>query len=275
MGKFDDQWWRDEVRQGRLLRPRLDMILNYWLAMRTGSEVSPTRVFDVFRSYVGNKDLSSVMSAARKDLANYRDYETATGRNVDEKLFYYRTDAMQARVIAPILLLLLGIEPATSMGTLDALESFLVRRMICRQTTKDYNRLILELASRIQESGLDKADEVTSGFLREQTAYSREWPSDASVAHALESSPLYRLLTRGRLRVVLEGVETRLRSSGKSEQTAVPRNLTSVRQKTRKRLIPEGISRISSGEVRSDVVVLWVEFPLSAHFGGIFETSTS
>ena len=231
-GNLDDQWWRDEVRQGRLLRPRLDMILNYWLAMRTGSEVSPTRVFDVFRSYVGNKDLSSVMSAARKDLANYRDYETATGRNVDEKLFYYRTDAMQARVIAPILLLLLGIEPATSMGTLDALESFLVRRMICRQTTKDYNRLILELASRIQESGLDKADEVTSGFLREQTAYSREWPSDASVAHALESSPLYRLLTRGRLRVVLEGVETRLRSSGKSEQTAVPRNLTSVSQKT-------------------------------------------
>ena len=51
--------------------------------------------------------------------------------------------------------------------------------------------------------------------------------------------------------------------------------IASVRQKTRKRLIPEGISRISSGEVRSDVVVLWVEFPLSAHFGGIFETSTS
>ena len=98
--------------------------------------------------------------------------------------------------------------------------------MICRQTTKDYNRLILELTSRIQESGLDKADEVTSGFLREQTAYSREWPSDESVARALESSPLYRLLTRGRLRLVLEGIEARLRSSGKSEQTVVPENLT-------------------------------------------------
>ena len=93
--------------------------------------------------------------------------------------------------------------------------------MICRQTTKDYNRLILELTSRIQESGLDKADEVTSGFLREQTAYSREWPSDESVARALESSPLYRLLTRGRLRLVLEGIEARLRASGKSEQPDV------------------------------------------------------
>ena len=47
-GNLDDGWWRVEVRQGRLLRPRLDMLLNYWLAMRTGSEVSPSRVFDDF-----------------------------------------------------------------------------------------------------------------------------------------------------------------------------------------------------------------------------------
>ena len=225
-GTLDDPWWREEVRQGRLLRPRLDMILNYWLAMRTGSEVSPSRVFNEFRGYVGNEDLSSVMSAVRRDLTNYRDYETAKGRSVGEKLFYYRAGVMQAGVIAPILLLLLGTAPATAMRTLEALESFLVRRMICRQTTKDYNRLILELASRIQESELDKADEVTSGFLRDQTAYSREWPSDESVAHALESSPLYRLLTRGRLRLVLEGIEARLRASGKSEQPDVPINLT-------------------------------------------------
>ena len=225
-GNLDDPWWRDEVSQGRLLRPRLDMILNYWLAMRTGTEVPPSRVFNEFRNYVGNTDLSSVMSAVRKDLANYRDYETAKGRSVEEKLFYYRTNVMQAGVIAPMLLLLLGTDPATAMRTLDALESFLVRRMICRQTTKDYNRLILELVSRIQESGLDKADEVTSGFLRDQTAYSREWPSDESVADALESSPLYRLLTRGRLRLVLEGIEARLRASGKSEQPNVPINLT-------------------------------------------------
>ena len=225
-GNLDDPWWRDEVSQGRLLRPRLDMILNYWLAMRTGTEVPPSRVFNEFRNYVGNTDLSSVMSAVRKDLANYRDYETAKGRSVEEKLFYYRTNVMQAGVIAPMLLLLLGTDPATAMRTLDALESFLVRRMICRQTTKDYNRLILELTSRIQEGGLDKADEVTSGFLRDQTAYSREWPSDESVAHALESSPLYRLLTRGRLRLVLEGIEARLRASGKSEQPDVPINLT-------------------------------------------------
>ena len=225
-GNLDDGWWRIEVRQGRLFRPRLDMLLNYWLAMRTGSEVSPSRVFDMFRSYVEDQEVHAVMSEVKQDLVNYRDFESTRGRSPEEKSFYYHVDVMQARVITPVLLLLLSAEEGTRIRAFSALESFLVRRMICRQTTKDYNRLVLELASRLTEGGLDKADIVTAGFLKEQTAYAREWPRDEAVADALGSSPLYRLLTRGRLRLVLEGVERRLRSSGKSEQPAVPTNLT-------------------------------------------------
>ena len=225
-GNLDDGWWRMEVRQGRLFRPRLDMILNYWLAMRTGSDVSPTRVFDAFRNYVDGREVQVVMSMVKHDLVNYRDFESTGGRSPEEKSFYYHVDVMQARVITPALLLLLSAEARTRIRAFNALESFLVRRMICRQTTKDYNRLVLELAIRLQGCELDKADTVTAGFLRDQTADAREWPSDEAVAHALESSPLYRLLTRGRLRLVLEGVECRLRSSGKSEQPAVPKNLT-------------------------------------------------
>ena len=223
-GNLDDGWWRTEVRQGRLFRPRLDMLINYWLAMRTGSEVSPTRVFDVFRNYVDGQELHAVMAVVKHDLVNYRDFESTRGRSPEEESFYYHV--MQARVITPVLLLLLSAEEGTRIGAFSALESFLVRRMICRQTTKDYNRLVLEMASRLRESGLDKADAVTAGFLKEQTAYAREWPSDEAVADALGSSPLYRLLTRGRLRLVLEGVERRLRLSGKTEQPAVPKNLT-------------------------------------------------
>ena len=28
---LEERWWREEVRQGRLIRPRLDVYLNYWL----------------------------------------------------------------------------------------------------------------------------------------------------------------------------------------------------------------------------------------------------
>ena len=62
--------------KGRLFRPRVDMLLNYWLAMRTGSEVSPSRVFDAFRDYAGDDDVQAVMALVRQDLENYRDFET-------------------------------------------------------------------------------------------------------------------------------------------------------------------------------------------------------
>ena len=225
-GNLDDGWWRMEVRQGRLLRPRLDMLLNYWLAMRKGAEVSPLGVFSEFRSYVGDQEVNAVMSEVKQDLMNYREFETTRGRSPAEKSFYYHVDIMQAGVITPVLLLLLSAEEGTRIRAFTALESFLVRRMICRRTTKDYNRLVLELTNRLRESGLDRADAVTAGFLREQMADARVWPSDQDVAHAMDTSPLYRLLTRGRLRLVLEGTERRLRSSGKSEQTDVPRDLT-------------------------------------------------
>ena len=133
-GDLDDSWWRTEVRQGRLLRPRLDMLLNYWLAMTRGSEVSPSRVFDSFREYVDDQDIASAMSKVKQDLANYREFEITQGRSPREKQFHYRTGVMQAGVITPVLLLLLSAQPEARQGAFDALESFLVRRMLCRLT---------------------------------------------------------------------------------------------------------------------------------------------
>ena len=225
-GDLDDRWWRREVRQGRLRRPRLDMLMNYWLAMIRGSEVSPSRVFDTFRDYVDDQDITLTMQKVRHDLAKYREFEISGGVTPREKVFHYRIGVMQAGVITPVMLILLSAQPEPRQGAFEALESFLIRRMICRLTTKDYNRLTLELAGRLQENSFDDADKITAGFLKEQKANAREWPNDDEVAHALSTSPLYRLLTRGRLRLILEGVEARLRSSGKSEDLEVPKNLT-------------------------------------------------
>ena len=224
-GNLDDPWWRREVRQGRLLRPRLDMLLNYWLAMRTGDDVSPSRVFDAFQTRTEEESVATVMSEVNHDFTQYRRFETDGQRSEEENLFHYRMNVMQVGVITPVVLLLLSAEHDVRIRAFRALESFLVRRMICRQTTKDYSRTILDLAIRLRESGLEKADEIVSDFLKGQTAPSREWPSDAAIADHLSKSPLYRLLTKGRLRLVLEGIESQLRST-KSEETNFPRNLT-------------------------------------------------
>ena len=225
-GNLDDRWWREEVRQGRIRRPRLDMLLNHWLAMRTSTEVASTNVFNAFRTYASAQGIGKVMTDVKRDLANYREYDTTRGNNIGAELFYHRMSVMEAGVITPVLLLLLSAEQEPRRRALGVLESFLVRRMICRQSTMGFNRLVIELVNQLHEGGLENVDRTTANFLKDQKAPTRVWPTDEDVSHALISSPIYRLLTRGRLRLILEGVEGWLRSSGKSEDTNVPRNLT-------------------------------------------------
>ena len=225
-GNLDDRWWRQEVRQGRIRRPRLDMLFNHWLAMRTSAEVASVDVFKAFRTYASPQGTGKVMTDVKRDLANYREYDTTRGDNIGAGVFYHRMSVMEAGVITPVLLLLLSAEQAPRRGALGVLESFLVRRMICRQSTMGFNRLVIELVNQLHEGGLENVDRTAANFLKDQKAPTRVWPTDEDVSHALISSPIYRLLTRGRLRLILEGVEGWLRSSGKSEDTTVPGNLT-------------------------------------------------
>ena len=226
-GNLDDQWWRDEVRQGRLYRNRLDMLFNHWLAMRNGDEVSPSRVFTTFQANANSTSVDVLMSEARRDLGNYRRFQIKENRSPEEEMFHYRLGVMQAGVITPALLVLLAAEHDTRVRAFNVLESFLVRRMVCRKTTKDYNRLVLDLAVRLRETDPNQVDKVVVTFLKGQQADSRLWPTDTDLVDDLATSPVYSLLTRGRLRLVLEGVERQIRlRSGKFDNLSVPLGLT-------------------------------------------------
>ena len=224
-GDLDDDWWRQDFRQGRLLRPRIDALLDYWLEMRTSDEVSAGRVFNAFRGVAAGQHIVDIMSQLQGDLSNYRRYEEGQ-RHAVEDMFHYRAGVMQMGAFTPALLSILSKSEKARLGALRALESFLVRRMACRNTTKDYNRLALDLVRELNNSGRDDADSIVVEFLRSQTADSRRWPTDRDLGEALSSLPLYRLLTRGRLRLILEGIETQYRETALSEQTDVPKNLT-------------------------------------------------
>lgn len=228
---LEDDWWRQDVRQGRIVRPRIDVFLNYWLIARQQDEVPSHKVFPLFRKYVDGSSASivDIVRDIRHIGATYRhldDFETTSA----EGTFLYRWRTVQAGVVTPLLLQLFSasqeqLSRDRRVRCLHALESFLIRRMICRMTTKDYNRLFLELTSRI-DGKIHLADEIVIEYLREQTAESRLWPTDDRLQSALLDLPLYRLLTRARLRMVLEAIEEALRTGKAEERHVVPRKLT-------------------------------------------------
>jgi len=146
-------------------------------------------------------------------------------------MFLSRWHVMDAGVTTPVILWLFSnrdeIGEARFDGALGAIESYLVRRMICRMTTKDYNKLFLELIRELNSNGPATAADLVLEFLSKQTADSRIWPTDGQVRETFVSLPLYQLLTRGRLRMILEGIEDILRSP-KSEEEHVLRNVLTI-----------------------------------------------
>jgi GNAT superfamily N-acetyltransferase len=131
-------------------------------------------------------------------------------------LFGYRTSVLESEVIKPFVLCLLDpeeppIPKAQLVKALDVVESWMVRRMLVRATTKSYSQVVAELVALVRKSDRGSVGDRIENHLARQSSASRYWPDDAELQEELGTLPAYRRLGRGRLRMVLEAVEDHLR----------------------------------------------------------------
>ena len=225
---FGDRWWRQEISQQRLLRPRVDVFLNYWMEMRKGDVVRSSDVFADFRAWssADGQDMEEIAGDLARVGSIYRRMEE--GGYPRMAVFLYRLRAMQIRVATPVVLWLLSEDvPSSQLDKgLRALESFLVRRMLCRLNSTGLTRLFVGLLGYLKNQPLSGTGDAVVGYLGSQLANMREWPDDHMMADAFRTAPLYRLLSRDRLRMVLEGIEGGLRSGWAESGEPVPGKLT-------------------------------------------------
>ncbi len=118
----------------------------------------------------------------------------------------------------------LGAEEARIVAVLGDVESLLVRRMVCRLSTRGYNRLFLDLVSTLHHASSDVEGALRAKILSATAEYDR-WPDDSEFRSAWTTNALYENLTRPRLRLLLEALEAALRSEF-AETSNVPRWLT-------------------------------------------------
>ncbi|WP_037179904.1 GmrSD restriction endonuclease domain-containing protein [Rhodococcoides fascians] len=211
--QLETPFWKKEIRQGRLLRSRLDAFFSHYLTMRLGKEVLAPSLFTQFREMataLSRDGLGELVSDISRYAAVYERI-TQSADEHDESRFYSVVAALDTSVLTPVLMYL------SSEATADAraeahrvLESWLVRRHVCKLTSKNYNRLMLDLLQTMKKSDAP-AGEAVRDFLLAQTADSSFWPDDERVQDVLLTRPVYRLLTRARLHIVLVGCEQALR----------------------------------------------------------------
>ena len=230
---FDTEksYWRKEVRQGRLNRPRLDLFLHNYLTLMQAEEVNAMKLFTTFRDFVGNggSDSAKHMAAFRHYADVYRcmDELEATSR---EGLFMYRLDQLDTTTFFPLLLEVFKRYRNTEHRhefeqILTDVESYLVRRAVCELTTKNYNELVVRLVKNLR--GLNDFSSIPiRSFLLEQTADTSRWPDDEEFQTSWMNIGFYKSLKRAKGRMILEALELASYVGGKTEKVQMERKLT-------------------------------------------------
>ena len=160
--------------------------------------------------------MGGLLEQIHRAAGRYRRFVTAAASStgpVDRVgLFAYRTSVMESEVIKPLLLYLLDPEdtpvPDTQLErALDVIESWMVRRMLVRATTKSYGQVVAELLTLLKQSNRTTVGEIIERYLAEQSGDARYWPDDQEIQEELTGLQAYRRLSRARLRMVLEAIE--------------------------------------------------------------------
>ncbi len=221
---FESPFWERLISKGRYVEPRLAIFLGQFLVSRVAEEIKVDKVFDRFKVYVEEETslktldvLKQIHGIAVKYQKIIEASEESHGELSVIERFVYRIHAMDTETVKPVLLHLLDPAlpevPASEIEkALLAIESWLVRRAVIRATSKAYNKLFPQLVGDLINGQRLKAGTYVESFLRQQTADSIYWPDDATVRKTFTTTGIYNILTRSRLRMILEGIEDEIRN---------------------------------------------------------------
>jgi uncharacterized protein with ParB-like and HNH nuclease domain len=236
---FESEWWREEVTQGRVYRPRIDLFINHYLTLMTRDEVKTTHLFNAFKEFVehGHQPEGSVIpypttaAAHLEQLARYSEFFKKffePGEHQALALFLRRLDAVDTATVYPFLLYayseLMPDGQAEFDRVIGVIEAFLMRRLITNHTPKNYNRLFVDLVRALEKAG-DVTAATVSAQLAKGAGDSTKFPSNEDLMVAIFEQPLYGRIAQKKVRAVLEALDA-FNYSSKSEALALPKKLT-------------------------------------------------
>jgi uncharacterized protein with ParB-like and HNH nuclease domain len=222
-------FWRKLTGRGHAQRARIETFLQHALTLMTGESVSAGHLYNAYRDYAALDEAGSAIDllARFKRLGDiyFRLQHTHKDQRVSE--FFYRLNVLDVVTAWPFILALYEkyeVQPQIIKDVLIDLESYLVRRMTCRLSSRGYGVIFTKLAGLVKTVDTDIVKAVRNELLAGQAEADR-FPSDTEFRKYWTTAPLYQNLTRPRIRLLLEAVEEAARSTF-AEDARAPKNLT-------------------------------------------------
>ena len=230
-GKFETSFWSNEINRGGRGFSRLDIALRYFLMAKSGKMVDARRVNEEYRRWI--QDHRDTYPSVRDELADLARYADAYERfEITQPSALPSTDIR--RVIAdfdvstalPLLLFLeldAGLDETQLRACCASVESFIARRIITNDETKEYNKLFVEVVDTLLELKGTAILPALSNKLLAGGGTTRRWPTDEELIEAIQIREIYSH-NRAPLRLILERLEVALRTK-KSEETSIASSL--------------------------------------------------
>jgi hypothetical protein len=235
--KFDDDFWRHEISQGRLFRPRSDLFMQHFLASRRMTDIPIKHLFVEYKFWINKNHPFKSVREELVALADQRDdFRRLLEPKSDDSLYQLSSFLISFDIstVYPLLLFLLNAKVSESeWNTISVmLESYLLRRAVCNLTTKGYNRIFIGLGRFLQEidksTDLEKKGSVVENinkYLSGLTGDSAEWPKDEKFFEAWQSNPTYQTLDSSKLVHILRRLSNSYLTS-KTESISIDSPLT-------------------------------------------------
>jgi hypothetical protein len=226
--KFNDKRWEAEVAHGRHQRDRLSLFLNYWLVAREMREVPAASLFYEFTKFLGrylrqNQGDPTPIFREIFELGDVFDGFDNHLTNSQAWWFFRRLKRMDLITVHPVLLWLFkemdnSLAPEQVDRSILAIESYLVRRLIRKDSTRSYGSTFIDVLKALSNGSPDRADTRLIECLYAKNAESDRWPTDDELRQTILTANVYKL-KRSRLRMVLEALDADLAQQTSNTET--------------------------------------------------------
>lgn len=224
---FEEPFWKEAGIRGRIKKPRIDFYLSDTLAAETGSEILLTELYARYKSFVAARNFPNVDSELETLLEHAPTYRSLVKPAGTDGLAEMARElsVFDVTTAYPLVFVIQasGAPEAEKEVLYQLIVSYVVRRLLCGLTAKNYNKVFLRLANELRTKGVSLA--IGTAAFSTLDGDTTRFPPDQEFRNAFLLRRQYGNIQQHRLQHILSKLENQSRNKF-DEATSLPTDLT-------------------------------------------------
>ena len=212
--KLETEFWKTEVKQGRLKRPRVDHLIAHSLVAESGEEIHAGQVANAYKAFATHKQFPSVEAEIEGLLRYAKAYRAIEECDQSTALGSYGnfTKVWDTSTFHPVALWAAtqSISDDDQSDILKLIEDYVVRRDLIGETNKNYNKVAPNMIEAMRGGSAPLT--ALQSYLAGLTAPTSRMPNNSDLLSAANKLNAYGSLGSKKLRYILTKIEKSART---------------------------------------------------------------